>query len=925
MSVFRLLNEKIQKALEENNIIQPTEIQKLAIPKIIEGGNVLLIAPTGIGKTEAALLPVFDYFLRRELNSATLDFNVKSPLKDFRLRSLQKPVSILYITPLRSLNRDMLKRTTDFGKKLGINVMVRHGDTPMKERVYQSKNPPDMLITTPETLQILLLGEKLRQHLKNVRWVIVDEIHELAVSERGAQLSVALERLTELAGDFQRIGLSATIGSPDKVGKFLAGVGRDAEILKVSTTKNIEIDVESPATKKMDKEIADKTSSTLPTASCIRRCREVIEKHSSTLFFVNTRDTAESLAARFRLWDEKFSVGIHHGSLSKNVRIKMEDDFKNEKIKSLICTSSLELGIDIGSADFTLQYNSPRQVTRLVQRVGRSGHRIGETSKGKIIATDPDDIAESAVIAKKALSNELEEIKLRESPLCVLANQIVGFAMKEKRSIDDTIKTIKRAYPFRNLDKKTFISVLNQLKEERIIWFDNNFFGKRKNAIDYFYENISMIPDEKNYRVMDISSRNFVGILDERFVANYINEDATFIMKGVSWKVVEIKDDVINVEQISEIGEIPSWIGEELPVPFEVAVEVGKLRRQFGKIEKDYPASQETMKIFSDYIKKQTPVPNDRLITIENGKNIIIINACFGSKVNETIARILSSLITAKTGSSISIQTGPYRIILETSTRIKPEIVKKYLLETKLETVEEILRIVLKNSSYLKYQMLYVAKKFGMVRKDADYSIFGMHKLIELLRDTVIYDEAINRIIHEKMDVEKTKKILELIQNKKIDVQLTEITPIGLAGIEKRKELIGPELADREVLLALKKRLENEYTVLLCLSCRHHRKTGIKNVEDFRCPICNSVLVASINEKTVRNFGKFSEKEIKKIRKNANLILSHGKKALLCLAGRGIGVDTASRILRKRYETEEEFLRDILSAEINYARTKRFW
>ncbi|PIV67810.1 MAG: helicase, partial [Euryarchaeota archaeon CG01_land_8_20_14_3_00_38_12] len=163
--------------------------------------------------------------------------------------------------------------------------------------------------------------------------------------------------------------------------------------------------------------------------------------------------------------------------------------------------------------------------------------------------------------------------------------------------------------------------------------------------------------------------------------------------------------------------------------------------------------------------------------------------------------------------------------------------------------------------------------------------------------------------------------------NKKIDVQLTEITPMGLAGIEKRKELIGPELADREILLALKKRLENEYTILLCLSCRHHRKTGIKNIEVFRCPICNSVLVASVNEKTVQNFEKkkLSEKEIKKIRKNANLILSHGKKALLCLAGRGIGVDTASRILRKRHETEEEFLRDILSAEINYARTKRFW
>lgn len=924
MNVFKLLNEKIQKSMKEKGVPQPTKIQKLAIPEIMEGKNVLLIAPTGMGKTEAAVLPVFDCFLKRKLNSATLDFNAKSQPKNFRLRSL-KPVSILYITPLRALNRDMLKRTTDFGKKLGINVMVRHGDTSMKERVYQSNNPPDLLITTPETLQILFLGKRLRQHLKNVRWVIVDEIHELAINERGAQLSIALERLTELAGDFQRIGLSATVGSPDEVGGFLVGVGRKIEILKVSDTKKLEIDVESPRAKKIDKEIADKSSSTLPTASSIRRCKEIIEERNSTLFFVNTRDTAESLAARFRLWDEKFPVGIHHGSLSKNVRIKMEDDFKNEKIKSLICTSSLELGIDVGSADFTLQYNSPRQVTRLVQRVGRSGHRIYETSKGKIIATDPDDIVESIVIARKALNNELEEIKIREKPLGVLANQIVGFAMKEKRDIDEAIKIVRRAYPFRNLDKKTFMSVLNQLKEERIIWVDNNFFGKKKNAFDYFYENISMIPDEKNYRVMDISSKGFVGILDERFVANYINDDATFIMKGVSWRVAEVKDDIIFAGQIPGIGAIPSWIGEELPVPFEVAVEVGKLRRDPSKIEKDYPASQETMKIFSDYIKKQTPVPNDKLITIENDKNIIIINACFGSKVNETIARILSSLITAKTGSSISIQTDPYRIILETSTSIKPEIVKKYLLETKPETVEEILRIVLKNSSYLKWQGLHVAKKFGLIRKDANYSIFGMHKLMDVLKDTVVYDEAINRIIHEKMDVEKIKNVLKNIQNKNIDVQITGITSIGLAGEERRKELIGPERADRSILLALKKRLENEYTTLFCLSCKRHRRVRIKNIEVFRCPICNSILVASVNEKIIQDFKKVSEKEIKKIRKNANLILSHDKKALLCLAGRGIGVDTASRILRKRHETEEEFLRDILGAEINYARTKRFW
>ncbi len=947
MNIFSLLNKKIQKLLKENKITEPTEIQKISIPEILNKKNVLLIAPTGMGKTEAVILPVFDCLLKNKPNPTTLDFNMKcdgkaqstfpsilgiyrensviSLPKTLWLQSLQTPVSVLYITPLRALNRDMLKRTIDFGKKLGINVMVRHGDTSRKERVYQSKNPPDLLITTPETLQILLLGKRLRQHLSHVKWVIVDEIHELSPSERGAQLSIALERLAELAGDFQRIGLSATVGSPEKIGKFLVGAKRTIKILKVSDAKKLEIHVETPKTKKINKEIASQISSTLKTASCILRCREIIKKHNSTLFFVNTRDTAEALASRIMLTDKKFPLAVHHGSLSKNVRVKAEDDFKNGKIKSLICTSSLELGIDVGITDFVLHYNSPRQVVRLVQRIGRSGHRTGETSKGKIIATDPDDIAESVVIAGKALNNELEEIKIRENPLGVLANQIVGFAMKGKRDIDETIKIIRRAYPFRNLDKFTFMSVLSQLKDEGIIWSDNIFFGKRKNAIDYFYENISMIPDEKKYRVMNVISQSFVGILDERFVANYINIDATFIMKGLSWTVVEIKNDTINVEQIQGIGEVPSWIGEELPVPFDVAVEVGRLRRNI--LDKKYPADQETIKIFYDYIKKQKTVPNDKLVTIESNNKIIIINACFGSTVNETIARILSSLIAAKTGSSVRVQSDPYRIILETPIRVKSEIIKKYLLETKPESIESILKIVLKNSSYLKYQLLHTAKKFGLIRKNADYSLFGLSKLMELLKDTVIYDEAVNRIIHEKMDIESTKKVLELIQNKNINMKITGITPIGLAGIEKRKELIGPELVDREILLMLKKRLGNQHTILLCLSCKRYRRIRIKNIENTQCPICNSVLVASVNEKTVQDFErkKISEFKIKKLRKNANLVLSYNKKALLCLAGRGIGVDTASRILGKRHETEEEFLRDILGAEINYARTKRFW
>ena len=384
MKSFSILKKEIRQALSKSGFKKPTEIQEKAIPKIIEGRNALIIAPTGIGKTEAALLPVFDQYLEEK----------------------RQGISILYITPLRALNRDLEDRIKYWGDKLGIKIAVRNGDTNQYQRRKQALKPPDMLITTPETLQAILPGTRMKTHLKNIKWVIVDEIHELVEDKRGAQLSIGLERLQELTEKkYQRIGISATIGTPKKVSKYLS-YKEPIEIIKVSTTKDTEIIVERPKPKRGDKQIAEKILTSLETSSRIRRMAEYIEKHNSTLIFVNTRQMAEILASRFKILDKK--IGIHHSSLSQEARITSEEDFKNGKIKGLICTSSLELGIDIGRVDLVIQYTSPRQVTRLLQRIGRSGHKVGEKSKGIIIATDPDDILESMVIAKKALKEELE-------------------------------------------------------------------------------------------------------------------------------------------------------------------------------------------------------------------------------------------------------------------------------------------------------------------------------------------------------------------------------------------------------------------------------------------------------------------------------------------------------------------------------------
>ncbi len=311
-----------------------SEPQAAAIPPLLAGKNLVLIAPTGSGKTESAMLPVFDRLVREE-----------GP--GFRA---------IYITPLRSLNRDILQRMEWWCKELGLTVGVRHGDTPTSERRKQALNPPHLLITTPETLQAIFMGKRLRKHLASVRHVIVDEIHELAGSKRGAQLSVALERLAVYAGEFQRIGLSATVGNPGDVAAFLCGT-RPYQVVEIPVTPHLEIGVRYAG-----EDFGDQ-------AKYVGRC---IGGKGSSLVFVNTRVTAEALGHALY---ETGDVEVHHGSLSKEVRVDAEERFKRGDIHTLICTSSMELGIDIGRVGHVIQFGSPREVSRLVQRVGRAGHR----------------------------------------------------------------------------------------------------------------------------------------------------------------------------------------------------------------------------------------------------------------------------------------------------------------------------------------------------------------------------------------------------------------------------------------------------------------------------------------------------------------------------------------------------------------------
>jgi ATP-dependent Lhr-like helicase len=945
-SVFELLDPRIRELLSINNITHPTEPQQKAIPSILKGNHVLLIAPTGLGKTESALLPIFHQFLISKVSTN---------------ETHDTGISILYITPLRALNRDMLRRTFDWGKHLGVSVSVRHGDTSESERAKQARSPPDMLITTPETLQILFTGRRMRKHLRHVRWVVVDEVHELAGDERGAQLAVGLERLVEITRqtghEFQRVGLSATVGLPREVAHYLGGtenkVFRPVEILEVDVTKHIDITVELPVVKKDDYPLAERLSIEPTSFALLRRCKELIDEHRSTLLFINTRDGAEILASRFHLWQENQKIGVHHGSLSKHARIEAENEFKNGTLKALVCTSSLELGIDVGDTDFVIQYNSPREVTRIVQRVGRSGHRVGQTSRGMILATNPEDLSESLVIARNALFGTLEQSFVRQNPLSVLSNQIISLALEYGRiSTATAYGVISRSYPFSTLSQDRFYSVVSQLRNQRSIWIEeeNNdmFLVKRTNSRQYFLDNISMIPDERTYPVIDISTRRSIGTLDESFVLSAGFEGEKFILRGRPWMIVKREDNEILVSPIKEIGTVPSWIGEDIPVPFRIAQEVGLLRRSvaYNEMHMQYPCTKETMNTFITYIKAQQKagfvVPDDTTVTLEVEGRTVVLNTCFGTKVNETLGRLISAMLAQAIGESVGINNDAYRITLELPGRIPAERIKEILFSVQPETLEYIMKTILQNSTYLRWQLVHVARKFGALRKDFDYKTIGIKRLFGLFEQSLILEEALDKLLWERMDINHAILVLQKIQKGDISIIIQGLSPIALTGFETIRGLMVPQRADRTILMALKKRLEEADIIMVCTNCHRSWNATVGRVPlQPRCSRCGAIKIAVVRRfnkqflplLTKRHRNAAENKEVRRLHKNASLVLSYGKFAVLALVGRGIGPDTAARILGRynklelaKYEEQEiQFLRDILQAELQYAKTRGFW
>jgi len=892
------------------------------------------------------LLPIFDQLLK---------------IKD------RQGISVIYITPMRALNRDLLKRLDFWSKKLGFTVEIRHGDTPQKERRKQSIKPPDFLVTTPETLQAILPGKRLRTHLRHVRWVVIDEVHELAGDRRGVQLTVGLERLRKITDrEFQRIGLSATVGNPEQIAAFIAGKST-SEVLQVSPPKEAKYFVEFPHPTDEDHVIAQSLYTAPEAAARLNRIWELVEDHDSTLIFVNSRTNAETLGSKFH--QLKRNVAVHHGSLPREERVRVENDFKNGRIKALVCTSTMELGIDIGNVDLTIQYMSPRQVTSLIQRVGRSGHRLDRVSEGAIVAVSTEDILESVAAIQKAREKTVEPVKIHEKALDVLAHQITGAVLESDRPVktDEAFELVRSAYPYRELTREEFDKVTSFMEKMRHLRIENSHLARGSRTRQYYFENLSMIPDERRYQVIDVSTQQSVGILGEEFMMTKARLGLHFIVKGKVWQIEQISDDArVYVTPVEDpTAAVPGWDGEMLPIPFDLAQHVGRLRSEVaeelgssdvstvvGLMEHRWPAERfgirKVVEELDEHCKMKAPVPTEKRIVIEAFDRFLIIHASFGETVNNTLGEICEELLSRK-GLVRNWWADGYRILLELTTtteELSLDELRSALFGLEQGVLEQMFNGILHRHFPFGYYMKFIAERFGAMKRGLMYSGDSLRELGLRFRMTPIYDETIREALLLHVDYPRVRGIYKSIRDGSIEVALFRAeenpSPLGFHLLNKHldvPELVAPETVERDTIERLRYSLDNMTVDLLCFECGALMQAIVVKTLSKKpsCSSCSSGLLA-VSSWSTDFLTRILEKKLKaklleqgeidvlsRARRSADLVLSYGRRAVVAQCVYGIGPQTASRILAKMHDEDRSFYKDLLEAKLKFITTRPFW
>ena len=936
--VLNLLNPRVRDIAWKLGIRRPTLIQQMAIPKLLGSGkHAIIVAPTGAGKTEAAILPILSKMFAEEAF---------------------KPFSLIYVTPLRALNRDIFRRLKRLLDKLGISVDIRHGDTPARIRRRQTVNPPVILITTPETLNILLWGPKIRSNFKNTRYIIIDEIHEISDSKRGVQLALVLERIKRLCGKPQIILLSATVANAGEVLKYYT-CGEGGEIIESPEAKRYKFRVIF-----VEPELEERGGILLVRPNLravVEKIKKLISKvKGKVLIFTNTRDMAEAIGAYLGR-ERNIKIAVHHSAISRELRVSAELGLREGDLKAVVATSSLELGIDIGDIEHVILVNSPRRVEVALQRVGRSGHFIERPSIGTIITMSIDDFLEAVSIAALAQKGVVEPITLIYCSYDVLAHQVVGIIrdfrldMGRYPTIGEVYDIVRRAYPYKDLSLDKFLSLCRFLhRKSRAIRIEGDILKLSRNAIRLYIENVSMIPHNPKFRVVDAHTRRIVGELDEIYAYN-LREGSKFVLGGRCREVLQI-DPLLRevlIRDANEITEPPSWIGELLPVSMIVAKNVGVLRRKLSKgaagdIRRMIGGSS-VGKIFEKLRGIKDP-PDDRTIHIEHyltpfQRGVIIIHSCSGDRINRTMALVVFRLLLEETSLPvIEYASDPYRIYIYlyptvlSGRDIRVALFSAFRELTRMaenghidDYVRETLR---RDKNALLWYFINVARRFGILRDESpsrDLVFFLMRKY----ERTVVMEEAINEYINVKLDIHGLRSLLEKIREGSIELRLLSkpsifsYPEVFILDVEKKKEKI-----HRISLQRYKERLLRRRVKWFCMQCGYVEVRKVSEGVWDRCPRCGSRIVTVSK---VFDFPEFIMEKIKRKeelsareRKRIDLLFSIGmllrqypQKTLLAVAASGTNLRQCISIIQRIHD-EEQFLERLRDIEARFIKSQVF-
>lgn len=797
--------------------------QAFALMEVHSRNNILVSAPTGSGKTLTAFLSILNELI---------DNADKGILED--------KIYAIYISPLKALNNDIKKNLIEplqeieelAQKKYGVRVGVRTGDTTTSERAAMLKKVPHILITTPESLAILLASIKFKEHLKDVQWCIIDEVHALAENKRGVHLSLSMEHLQYLSKGMCRVGLSATVAPLESIAQYLVGSDRPCKIVDVQYLKEIDLKVLSPVPKLVD------TNHEVMHQKMYELIDKMIQDHKTTLIFTNTRSATERVVHHLK---DKFPkhyadaetndktgaawrIGAHHGSLSKEHRVDIEESLRKGKLKCVVCSTSLELGIDIGYIDLVICLGSPKSVARALQRIGRSGHKLHARTNGRIIVLDRDDLVECAVLTKEAVERKIDRIHIPQNCLDVLAQHLFGMAIEQVWDEKELFSVITQSYCYRTLQKKDFDELLSYLAGEYVdledryiyakIWRKEGKIGRKGKMSRVIYmTNLGTIPDETSV-IVKVNTQ-VVGSIEESFLERLKPGDV-FVLGGNTYTFKFARGMVAQVvASANRPPTVPSWFSEMLPLSFDLSIAIGKFRRlmdeQFTKKKSkqdiiDFVNSylyvdKNGAEAIYDYFYEQfhyAQIPSDKKIVIEHydsGKQTYhVFHSLFGRRVNDCLSRAVAFAISRTQHKDVEIGINDNGFYVSAPRGVQ---VAKAFQMIKSKELYKIMDIAIDKTEVLNRRFRHCAGRALMIlrnykgrTKNVGKQQVGSMILMSTLRrinpNFSILKEAKREVLEDLMDIANTQSVIEGIETKKIklaEIQTTIPSPFAFGLI----------------------------------------------------------------------------------------------------------------------------------------------